>query len=434
MIKTAKEQLRRHLRISLYSNAYHLMVNQVIGAIGSFIFWIIATRYYSTEALGLAGAITSAISWIASISDFGLSYGVIRFLPNAGHKANRILNTSFTLYLLISILASLIFISSLALWSPGLLFLRSRVLYLVAFVAFTAFAGWYALLQSVFIAYRSSKFISVMSLVVRLVSLPLLILFIFLSNDFAGIVAAQSFATLTCLIVAGLLFMPKVNKGYLPFPQINKTVVNDILPYSIRNSIGVFLGAPTTWLLPVIVLNVLGAEANAYFYIALTVSTVALMGPTAIATSAFAESSHQDEALLANLRRSLKLSIILGLVVVAVIFAFGDKLLLLFGKGYSQSSTTVLWLLSLVVFPLSINNLYIVYARIRNNFRIIIGTNAAVTILVLGLTYFLAPKFGLVGVGIAYLAGYTLVAMGITAMVLWKEPRKKLAIIWGGSV
>ncbi len=431
-VTTLQESLKKHLGTSLYSNAYYLMATQVVASLGGFAFWVIAARFFTAEDVGLAGAIIPAISLLAAISELGLGYGLIRFLPGAGNKANKMLNTSFTLYFLASMVASLIFLFGLGLWSPALLTLRSHPAYFAGFVAFVVVSGLRALVNTVFIAYLSSKFTSIMALITRLSAIPLLILFMSLLHDFSGIVAALGFAIMICLLVAVVFFLPRVNKGYFPYPQISKGVIKQIIPYSIGNHISLFIGAAITWLLPIIVINILGAEANAYFYIAWAVSLMVMVIPSALSTSAFAESSHHEESLLPNIGKALKLSILLQLPVIALIFAFGDELLLLFGKEYSESGTTVLWLLSLTVLPSNICHFYGTYARVKANFKILIGLAVAITTLVLSLTYFLAPRFGIEGVGVAYLAGHTLLALGIIALVLHKKPRKKLALIWRG--
>lgn len=414
----------------MYSNAYHLMINQVVVALGGFVFWIIAARFLITEAVGLAGAILPAVSLIASISDLGLSSGLIRFLPNAGSKTNKMLNTSFSLFILVSLVASLIYLFGLGLWSPALLILRSHPLYFVGFIIFVLASGLIALLNSTFIAFLSSKFTSFMSLATSLLSIPLFFAFNSLFQSFSSIVAARGSATIIALLVGVIILLPRINRVYSPRPQISKGIVKEIIPYSIGNHIGYFIGAIVPWLLPLIVLNVLGAEANAYFYIAWAMALTLMVIPTALSMSAFAESSHKEESLQKNLANGLRLSILFELPVLAIIFAFGDKILLLFGKDYSEGSKMVLWLLSLNILPATIVCFYTIYGRVKANFKIIIGTNAALTVFILSLTFFLAPRFEVEGVAGAYLAGYILTALGIIVIVLRKEPRRKLSLIF----
>jgi len=432
-VTTLQESLRNHVRASLYSNAFFIMMTQGIGSLGGFVFWVIAARFFTTEAVGLAGAVIPAISLLSAISELGLGYGLIRFLPGAGNKAGEMMNSSLTSYLLTSLVASLIFLFGLGLWSPALLVLQSNPAYFVGFVAFTVVFGLRSLLGSVFIAYRSSKFTSFMFLVMYLSTLPLLILFTYLLNGFSGIVAAQGFAVIICLLVARLFFLPKAIRGYSPVPRISRRVIKEIIPYSIGNHIGVLLGSFNNWILPLLVVNILGAGANAYFYIAFMIGRIVNMIPGALATSAFAEGSNQEEQLWSNIRSAVKVAILLQIPMLAIILGLGDKLLLLFGTEYSSGGTTVLWLIASSTLPSTVLSFYLVYARVRKRLGIIVSVGAAATAITLGLTCVLAPRLDIEGVGVAFLLGQALVAVGIITVVLRKEPRKKLALIWKGD-
>ena len=425
----SRERLREHFRTSLYTNAYYLVLTQGIGSLGGFVFWIIAARFYTTEAVGLAGAVIPAISLLAAISQLGLGYGLIRFLPGAGNKANQMMNSSFTIHFLAALVASLVFLFGLGLWSPALLILRSRPIYFAAFVLFTLAFSLISLFRSVFMAYRSSKFTSFISIIIRLSALPLLLLFMSFTG-FMGIVGATGIAAIIALGITLFVLLPRTKPGYFPLPQISKEVVKEIIPYSIGNHAAQFIGTAVTWLLPLIVVNALGAEANAYFYIAWAVAQIAIVFPSSLSMSSFVESSNREEALWLNIRKALGMSLLLTIPLIALIIGFGDKLLLIFGREYSAEGTTTLWLLSLSAFPHIVVSFYVVYARVRKRLGIIIGVHAALVSIILASSYWLMPQLGIAGIGVAYLAGYTLVALGIIGLVLRKEPGRKLALLW----
>lgn len=429
---TSREKLRQHFKTSLYSNAYYLMATQGIASVLGFAFWVVAARFYSTEAVGLAGAIIPAIALLSALSELGLGYGLIRFLPGAGDKTNQIMSSSLTLCLLASLAASLVFLFGLDLWSPALLVLRSRPVYFAAFVLFTLAFTFRALAGSIFIAHLRAKFVFVTTLVVRSAALPLLLLFTVFFSGFISIVAALGIATMISLGIVVFVLLPRTRKGYFPRPQISKQVIKEIIPYSIGNHIGLVLGALITWLLPLIVVNAIDAEANAYFYVCWAIALAIGVIPTGLATSAFAESSHREEDLLLNIRRALRLSFLLQIPIIALILGIGDKLLLLYGAEYSEAGATTLRLLALSALPGTVCGLYIVYARVRKRLAAIIGLQAVTSGAVLLLTHFLISEHGIEGVAIAYLAGLTLVALGIMAWAIYKVPRKQWRLILKG--
>ncbi|MFC2019168.1 oligosaccharide flippase family protein [Chloroflexota bacterium] len=429
---TSKEGLKKHLGTSLYANAYYLMSTHVLISLGGFAFWIMAARFYSTEAVGLAGAVLPAIGQLAVIAELGLGFGIIRFLPGAGNKAGKMMNSCFSLYLFGAVVVSLIFLFGLELWSPKLLFLRSNAVYFAMFVFFTIITGWRSLIENIFVALLSSKYTVMITLISRLTSLPLLALFMFFF-DFAGIVSAQILPIAISLAIAFIFFLPRVKKGYIPAIRINKAIIKQVIPYSFISYIASALGAICSMALPLMVLNILDAESNAYYRIALTMSAVVTMISASLSTSAFAESSNRENTLLSNLSRGLLLSIVLQLPIIIVIFFFGDKLLLLFGKEYSEAGTTLLRILAVSNIPRTAISFYATYGRVRKNYRIIIGLTVASAIATLTLTYLLMPILGLTGIGVGLLSSHILVCLGIIAIVFRKSPRRVLSRIWRGK-
>ena len=83
--------------------------------------------------------------------------------------------------------------------------------------------------------------------------------------------------------------------------------------------------------LPIIVVNLLGAEQNAYFYIAWTIATALSAIPIGIALSLFAEGSHFKDKLRGNTVKALKFTFLLLIPAVILLVLVGKWLLLAFG-------------------------------------------------------------------------------------------------------
>ena len=78
-------KIKSLLRIPLYLNAAYLMLANLANALFGFVFWIIAARLYTAEAVGVASAILSAASLLTMLSSLGLGYGLIRFLKSSNN-------------------------------------------------------------------------------------------------------------------------------------------------------------------------------------------------------------------------------------------------------------------------------------------------------------------------------------------------------------
>jgi O-antigen/teichoic acid export membrane protein len=410
-IATSKEKLRQVLHVSLYSNAFYLMVASATTAVFGFAFWLIAARFYPAEAVGLASAVIAAMGLLASFANLGIGYGLIRFLPHSDAKANNLLNSSFTISILASLLASLIFLSGLGFWSTALLFLRQEPLLIAAFVVFTIAFTLGATAGEALIAERRAGFLLVRGVIFNVLRLSLVILLVGAFHSF-GIFGSWGISLWVALLFNIFLFLPRVQIGYRPRPTISKEI-NEMIHFSFGNYIANLLRGAPSLILPIMVINLLGAELTAYFSIASMIGGT--LGTVAENTSMslFAEGSYEEEKLGLNVRRSLKLILLILVPTVILALAFADKLLLAFGSPYSESATTLLRILILSTLPLAVNTVYLFVKRVEKKLNILIAVYAFIAVITLALTYILLPTMGITGAGIAWLSSNGVVAVVI---------------------
>lgn len=419
LITDTTKTLRAQFRIPLYTNAFYLALNTIVGNLLGFIFWMIVARLYTAADIGLAAAIIAAMGLLASLSNLGLGFGLIRFLPAAKDKATPMINSSFTIAGLTSLVAALIFLAGLGFWSPALIFIHQQSVFFTSFVLFTIALTLSGLLNHVFIAKRRAKFTFIQGAITGVLKIPIPIILVAFFGVF-GIFASAGIAVSVAMLVAMLWFLPRIEKGYIPLPTLRRQVINDIAGYSVGNYLGSLLWLAPSLLFPLIVVNTLGAEMTAYFYIAWTIAGIICVVPGAISTSLFAEGSYERSLLRVNTLKSLKLCLIILLPTILLIFAIGDKLLLLFGHAYSQSATTLLWLLALSALPVTINYIFISIKRVQKDITGIIRLSVAISVITLGLSYFLIEKMGILGVGIGWIVGQTIVAAAVVLLLLYR--------------
>lgn len=417
----SREKLSAQFRIPLYTNAFYLMLNSVVVSLLGFVFWMVVARFYTVSEVGLAAATIAAMVLLANLSSLGLGFGLIRFLPEAKNKATPMINSSFTLAGLASLVAALVFLAGLGFWSPTLIFIRQHSVFFASFVLFTIAFTLFRLLEQVFIAKRHAKFTFIQGVISSTLKIPIPIILVAFFGAF-GIFASIGIAISVAVLVAMLWFLPRVQKGYIPLPAMHRQVINDIVHYSLGNYLANLLWLAPGLLFPLMVVNILGAEMNAYFYIAWSIATILFMIPLSISLSLFAEGSYGRGLLRANTMKSLKLCLIILIPAILLIFIIGDKLLLLFGQAYSQSATTLLWFLALSALPLTINYIFLSIKRVQKDIRGIIIISGAITVIALSLSYFLMGKMGILGVGVGWTIGQTIVALvvgSIFSVKLW---------------
>jgi len=413
---TSRERLKGLFRISLYRNAVYLMVNSAVTAIVGFVFWLLAARLYSAEEVGLASAAIAAATILALVSTLGLGYGLIRFLPSSGKNSNAMINSCFTIGGLVSMIMPLIFLAGLSFWSPALIFLRQTPLFFCTFIALVAALTLSTLLNHSFIAERRAGFALAQGIINSLLRLIVLVLFAAFFDVF-GILASWGIAAIVALAVGIFFFLPRVQAGYRSFFAIRRQVINEMVHFSSANYIAALLWVAPASILPLLILNLLGAEASAYFYIAWGIASLLFAISIGSSFSLFAEGSAEgsygEEKLSRDTKRSLKLTSLLLVPAIVLMFLIGDKLLLLFGAAYSENATTLLWILALSAVPLSLNYIYFGVKRVEMKMKNVIGLTAFVAVATLALSYILLPQMGILGVGVAWLTSQGLVAVFI---------------------
>ena len=392
-------------------------MSSIIQAATGIVFWIVATRLYSTDAVGLASATIAVVSLIALISTIGLDFALIRFLPNAGPKSQDMLNSCITIGGLASIVLALIFVAGLEYWSPALLPIRENAVFISVFVLSIFAAVISSLIQQAFVAKREAGFILMQGLLFSLLRfIPLVIL----SGVFQtfGIFTSWGVALSFSVAISIFLFMPRIEPDYRPLPVVRTKIIKSMLHFSYTNYLANIAWSIPGIIFPLMVVNMLGSEQNAYFYISWTISSILFAIPLSISFSLFAEGSNNEDKLMHEATRSLKLSSLILAPFVIIILVAGDRLLLVFGGDYSENSTWLLRILALSVFPLSINYIYLTIKRVQMKMRNVVAFSSSIAISTIGLSYVLLPHIGINGVGIAWLASQSGGAVTATYRIL----------------
>lgn len=414
---TSKEGLKSLYGVSLYRNAVYLVLNSGILALTGFFFWAIAAKLYTTQDVGLAAAAISAMGLLALLSTLGLDYGLIRFLSQAGERSSDIINSCLTIGGIVSIVLSLVFLAGLSLWFPALLPIRAHPIFFIAFVIFTIAATLNRFARQSFIAKRKAG----LALGQRGLTfgffrfIPLVILAPFFHTF--GIFASWGIALGVAVAVGIFLFLPKVQAGYRPLPTISKAAIKGMMHFSSVNYAASIFRAIPRLVLPLMVVNLLGVESNAYFYIAWAISNIMFWIPRAVSSSLFAEGSHNAEKLGRDIRRSMKLILLTLIPAIAIIFLLGDKILLLFGKAYFENATKLLWVLALSGLPLGLNYIYFGAKRVEMKMKSVIALSAFIAVATLALSFLLLPRIGILGAGVSHLVAQLIATAVITPWV-----------------
>lgn len=393
--------LSRHGKSSLYRNAFYLMANTLIASALGFVFWIVAARFYRPDDVGLAAALISAASLLAVFSNLGFNFGVVRFLPNARNPA-KLVNTCLNSVAGVSLILSVLFLLMVPILSPALLFIREKALFVLSFVIIVLVWAIFPLIDQVFVAKRTSNLVLAKNTIFNALKIPLAIFAAYLGAF--GIFASWGAAMAVSCGVALMFFIPKIMPGFVPSLTIDRAIINDILHFSLGNYVAHFLYLGPNLILPLMVVNLLGGQMNAYFYVTFMIAEILFVIPTAVSQSLFAEGSTKKESVEGYVRDSLKIIYILIIPAIVVVFLLAGKLLLLFGQEYSDNGSELLKVFALSGIFLGVNMIYITILRLEKKVREIIAISGFLALGILGLSYFLLVSTGsIVAVGYSWL-------------------------------
>lgn len=404
--------------ISLFNNAFYLMLNSMSTSLLGFVFWNIMARFFVPAEVGIGSALVAASGLIAALSNLGLSTGLVRFVPEVRDRSAQLINSFFTLSGGIALMGSLIYLGGAFYWSPALKFVSGDLWLLSLFTVFTAFTALSSLTDMALVAGRSARYVFFKNTVNSLIKLPLPVLaFAFMGGY--GIFAGTGIGFVAAVLLAWFFFLPSIYKGYFPRPAYEKDLVQQVLPYSFANYLANLLNGAPGFIYPLMVINTLGPEKNAYFYIAWMMVMVLSIIPSGLAQSLFAEGSHDQTKLAQNSRRALSFALALSLPAAGAMILLGGWFLHFFGTGYSENGTGIIRFLALAVVPQCVNVVYITVNQVKKRVHLIIAQTAVLAVISLGLGYWLLGRVGLNGIGIAYALAHLIVAAAV-AWPMWR--------------
>jgi O-antigen/teichoic acid export membrane protein len=164
-------------------------------------------------------------------------------------------------------------------------------------------------------------------------------------------------------------------------------------------------------LVPLIIINLLGAETNAYFYVAWMISGIFFMVSYSINYSLIAATAPHPEELRKQIVKALKFALLILIPAIIVVYFAGGFILSLFGKEYAQGGLDLLHILIVSSIPVAVNEIYVAVYRIRKQIKPIILIYGFIALFSIGAGYILLKILGLTGIGIAWLSAHCIMMM-----------------------
>jgi O-antigen/teichoic acid export membrane protein len=401
-----------HAQVPLFRNAYALIFSTATTSGLGMLYWALAARYYTSEAVGLNAAAISAMIFVSGVSRLYLDGALIRFVPQAGRMTARLVGYSYLLSEVMTLVVGLVFILGISIWAPSLGFLGGSPYLILWFVLASMTASIFSLQDAVLTGLREAIWVPVENIIFAIVKIVLLIVFTRLSPEY-GIFASWTIPVVVSLFPISILIFLRLIPRHVQATQAagESLAPAQIAKYAAGNYLGSLFMLAYTRLLPILVVSQAGTSANAYFYLPWVIANSLQLVAINMSQSLIVEGA-VDQAKLGSYGRHALMHTARLLVPVVVIVLLGAPYILrIFGKSYAAEGTQLLRLLVLAVIPNSICVLSFGLARVQGYVRRIVIFQGLLTALVLSLCYILLRSYGLIGVGIGYFVSQSIVAI-----------------------
>jgi len=388
---------------SLHSNSIFLIAAQGLMTVFGYVFWVFAAHLYNSTEVGLAGTLISIATLISQISILGLNNALVRFLPKSTQKNEKI-NTSLILVVIASLAIAIGYALLMPIFSPKMLFVRHDTVFLGLFLLSMVLVTINTFTDSVFLANRATKYnvaIYAGYSIVRLI-LP----FAFVGFGARGIFMAHISGVIAAVVLSFYYMVKKFN--YKFSFRLNKSIMKLMGGYSIANYIAGFVWGFPLLIAPILIVNRLGAQSAAYFYMVMMIINMLQIIPTSTTQSLFAEGSHAERKYLISLvLKSLKFT--MGLTVAGVIgvLLLGKFAIEIFGHEYAAGGANLLYLLASATVLMVLNMTGNVILKVQKRLWMLVGVNAFGAAATLA-SFAVFLHMGLIGIGIGYIVGQTL--------------------------
>lgn len=410
-------RLRGHLRDPLYRTGYLLMLGGAFVSLFGFFFWTLAARRYSAHVVGLNAAAISAMMIVSGVCQLGLNAVLLRYVPAVGDRARVLVLRSYAATILLSLVLGAAAALTSRVWSPSLHFLADDPGWLVGFTLSTAAWTVFTLQDSVMTGLQAPHWVPIENSLFSAAKVILLLAAASLAPVAGPFIAWNAPVGLAVILITALIFrrlLPASRRSPVGAPVHRRQLVR----VAAGNYAAALFSLQVGFLMPVVVADVTNPTTTAYFFAPWMIAGALQLVALNTAASLTVEGALDEAQLGALLRRSAIHTMRLVVPITGVLILAAPVILRVFGARYVHAGVPVLRLLALGTVPNAIVALGLAVARIQHRGGVLVAIQMAECLLLFGLTAILLTSEGIVGVGIAFLASQTAVAIALLASVL----------------
>ncbi|MBB5120702.1 membrane protein [Streptomyces eurocidicus] len=393
----------------LFRNAFALMLNTGISAVLGVGYWLIAARYYSTEAVGQGSAAIAAMKLLAGLAAVTLTGALARFIPIAGRTTGRLVFRTYAGSSLLVALAAGFFLLTLDLWGPSYGFLHGGLrgsVFVLAVVAWSVLT----LQDGVLTGLRSAFWVPVGNTVFSAAKLALLV-GVASALPMSGVFVSWVVSIAVSVLPLGWLVFRRLVRRHVAATEATARPASarEIGRFLAGDYTGSLFSLAVVYLVPVIVASQVSSTDNAFFYITSTIGGTVNLLAINMGASLTVEGAHDPERLAENCRAALGRMARIMVPVCVLLFVLAPYILGVFGPGYAHAATPLLRWFAVGAALRVVMEVYFAVLRAQSRTAGLAYLQGLLCVLVLGLTVVLLPRMGLTGAGVAEIASLTVI-------------------------
>jgi hypothetical protein len=427
-----REQLRAVLAEPMTRTSAGIAASTLLSAGLGVGFWALAARLFSAREVGRDSALVAALLAIAGIGQLNLNNVFPRFLPQLLNRKGRYVTVGYAWAAAVSFVLGVAFVVIGPDVSPGLRFVRAAPAVTIALPFAVAAWAIFSLQDAVLTGLGKASWLPIengLFSVARILLLPVILamgwahaMFLaYIAPMFAAVAIVNWFIAHRAIADAERIGTSARHLG---------VSLRAMMGYLTKDFLGTVAAQATMAAVPMLVLSMLGARRNAYFYVPFTLAITFDSLFLSVAGSLTTEGARAPEHARALTKRALLWIVRLQLPLVVLVIVAAPIILIPYGSQYVHHGTTLLRVLMLASCFRSVAFVYGAVARLGGRVGRLLLVQIACAGLVIGGVAVLARPLGLSGIGLGWLGAWIVLA-GLTAPELRRFLRA--GVLWGST-
>lgn len=381
-------------------NAASLAAATIATSALGIVFWALAARLFTASEIGLANAQLSAATLLSAFGSLNLGGVLLLHLPRAGKYTRWMLGRSFVVVVGLSFAVAVIYLL-LGLGQDFLVDQLSIVIFIIAVPVLAVFVEEDAAL----LAMGAGPAVTVKGASFAIIKIFFLPIFAF-TGVASGIFAAWILPTVLVVVAFGYYLMgkltPKAMASEVSIPMPERKI---LWPQIIKLYLSFIANQITNLVIPLVVINMLGAEQNGYLTMAWLIG-VSFGALIVNVTQSFGQDVRKGHPItMGHLKRFAMLLAVIGFVGGGIVVVAAPLILMILAPGYAPYSTEVLRCIGLAA-PLQATWLAMaVFCWLENRPGRQAAGNALVAAIAVPVTIWLIPRYGITAAGLGSIAG-----------------------------